>query len=102
MFFSFNSNVRIINTTLTFPIKVPTQKAKFSFYKKPIYIANLKIFLNLRFDSASKVSSSKSPLLFISFCSFIKRYFILRIFVPIASDQTFRHAKSISRYSDRT
>ena len=44
--FLFNGNVKIINGSLEFPIKVPTQKAKAIFYKDQIYRANLKNFSN--------------------------------------------------------
>ena len=46
--FLFNGNVKIINCSLNFPIKVPTQKAKVILYKNQIYIANLKNFSNPR------------------------------------------------------
>ena len=85
--FLFNGNVKIINGSLEFPIKVPTQKAKailykdqiyranlknfsnphpkFIIYKNQIYIANFKSFTNQRSDSTSKLNStSKSSILF--------------------------------------
>ena len=63
--FSFNGNVKIINGSLEFPIKVPTQKAKAILYKDQIYIANFKSFTNQRSDSTSKLNStSKSSILF--------------------------------------
>ena len=72
-------NVKIIITSLKFPIKVSTPKAKFSTCKNQISYASLKGFSNLHSKSASKLSSSKSFLSFLSFFTLIKHILKLRI-----------------------
>ena len=62
--FHFGGNVKIINPTLRFLMKVLTQKIKINLYKNQIYKANLNSFSNQCSDSVSKLSSSKSPLPF--------------------------------------
>ena len=60
----FNGSVNIINASLKFFIKAPTQKANFNLYKKQISKANFKSF-----PSA----------LFFSFCIYTKHLFMLSI-----------------------
>ena len=65
----FNCNVKIINASLKFLIKVPTQKAKFSQKSlhnilDQIFQTNFKSFSNQRSDTASKLSSLNSYLPF--------------------------------------
>ena len=60
----FNGNVKIINASLTFLIKVLTQKARFNLYKKQISKTSFKSFL--------------SALIF-SFWMYIKHVFMLSI-----------------------
>ena len=70
----FNCNVKIINASLKFLIKVPTQKAKFSQKSlhnilDQIFQTNFKSFSNQRSDTASKLSSLNSCLhFFFPFC----------------------------------
>ena len=52
-------NVKIINSSPKFVIKVATQKSQFNLCKNRIHTANLKKLSNQSFDSASKLSSSK-------------------------------------------
>ena len=58
-------------------MKLLTQKAKFSLWKSQIQIANLKNFSNQFFDSASRLSSSKSYLTFLSLFIYIKHLFVI-------------------------
>ena len=60
----FNGSVNIINASLKFFIKAPTQKANFNLYKKQISKANFKSF-----PSA----------LFFSFCIYTKHLFMLSV-----------------------
>ena len=68
--FLLNVNVKIINASLKFLIKVPIQKAKSykNLYINQISQTNFKSFLNQRSDTASILSSLNSSLPFFSFC----------------------------------
>ena len=77
--FLFNGNVKIINASLTFLIKMPTQKAKFY---KHLYInqmsqTNFKSFSNQCSDTTLILSSLNSSLPFFSF--YMKHIFMLSI-----------------------
>ena len=67
--FLFNFNVKIINASLKFLIKVPTQKAQFykNLYINQISQTNFKSFSNQRSDTASILSSLNFSLPFFSF-----------------------------------
>ena len=71
----FNGNVKIINASLTFLIKVLTQKARFNLYKKQISKTSFKSFL--------------SALLF-SFWMYIKHVFMLSISFQSHLEGTWR------------
>ena len=58
-------------------MKLLTQKAKFSLHKSQIQIANLKSFSDQFYDSASRLSSSKSSLTFLSLFIYIKHLFVI-------------------------
>ena len=79
----FNINVKIINASLKFVIKVPTQKAKFykNLYVNQIPQTNFKSFSNHRSDTASILSSLNSSLkfLFAFLSSYTKHVFMLSI-----------------------
>ena len=79
----FNVNVKIINASLKFVIKVPTQKAKFykNLYVNQISQTNFKSFSNHRSDTASILSSLNSSLqfLFAFLSSYTKHVFMLSI-----------------------
>ena len=77
--FLFDGNVKIINASLKFLIKVATQKTKFNLYKNQFYIVDLKRFSNQRSDSASKLSFLNSFLPFLTLFVYIKHLFILSI-----------------------
>ena len=74
--FLFNGNV---NASLKSLLKVPTQKEKFNLHKNQTYLANLKPFSNHSSVSASKLSSLKSSLPFLSLFTSIKHLLIISI-----------------------
>ena len=86
--FLFNVNIRIINASVKFLIKVPTQKAKFCkhLYINQISQINFKSFSNQRYDTASLNSSLQ---FFFCFCiSFFlhETYFYAQHFAQVTSD----------------
>ena len=90
---TFQWYCQIISVSLTLLIKLPTQEAKSNFHKNRIYIADLKSFLNQRFDSASKLSSSKSSIPLISLFIYIKHLFVFSI---LFSSHLIRHSSTQS------
>ena len=97
--FSFSGNVKIINASLKFLMKVPMQKSKIQSLQSRVYIANLnlKSFSNQRFDSALKLSYAKSSPLFLS--SFIckKHLFLFNI---LFQSHLIRHSSSQNIFKD--
>ena len=77
--FLLDGNVKIINASLKFLIKVATQKTKFNLYKNQFYIVDLKRFSNQSSDSALKLSFLNSFLPFLTLFVYIKYLFILSV-----------------------
>ena len=98
----FNGNVKIINASLKFLIKVPTQRAKFcrKLYINQISQTNFKSFSNQRSDTTSILSSLNSllPFFLFPFPSFyMKHTFMLSI---LFKSHLIRHSGTGRAFKD--
>ena len=79
----FNGSVNIINASLKFFIKAPTQKANFNLYKKQICKANFKSFPSALFSGTG--------------CTFTDTQRVLKHFRHSESSRALGHSEGTQR-----